>query len=42
MQLTHRCCNQTKSNRSNEWAKRKAAGRPTVKAAAMPFKTIGI
>ena len=42
VQLTHRCCNQTRSNRSNEWAKRKAAGRPTVKAAAMPFKTIGI
>lgn len=42
VQLTHRCCNQHKSNRSNEWAKREAAGKPTIKQSSMPFKTIGI
>ena len=42
VQLTHRCCNQHKSNRSNEWAKRNAAGKTTIKPSTMPFKTIGI
>lgn len=42
VQLTHRCCNQHKSNRSNEWAKRNAAGKPTIKPSSMPFRTIGI
>ena len=42
VQLTHRCCNQHKGNHSNEWAKREAAGKPTIKQSSMPFKTIGI
>lgn len=42
VQLTHRCCNQMKSNKSNQWAINKAKGKPTVKPSSMPFTTVGI
>lgn len=42
VQLTHRCCNQMKSNHSNQWAIGKANGKPSLKPSTMPFRTVGI